>query len=167
MAALSVRVSRGRHLRRRQLHRGHRRGRLRRLKRWTDARADTSANGGIGDTGAAPTAVTGTNATETINEASHGFADGSGPHLIGGTAVPAGLDANRPYFLNVTGAGTYTLSHSRFEAAAGNGAVAFTDDGTSVTREVAANTDAFFAYLKAGKHPAEIQAATDIDNLVF
>jgi hypothetical protein len=166
MAALGVRVPRARYLRRRHAERGHRRGRLRRLNRWCDARADTSANGGIGDTAAAPAAVTATNATETINHGSHGFDDGSGPHLIAASVMPVGLDPLRPYFLNVTGAGTYTLARDHFHALGGaGGPEPFTTDGTTVTSEVGANSWCFFAYLKSRVHPLVIQAATDIDDI--
>lgn len=166
MAALSVRVSRARYLRRRAAERGLNRGRLRRMRRWCDARAADAVDGGIGDTGT-PVAVTADNATDTFTEAAHGFNDGAGGMIIGGTAVPAGLDGERPYFMIATTAGTFQLARSRPEALQQRSAEPFTDDGTAVTREPGANYWSFFALMQAGKHPLEIQAATDIDSLIF
>ena len=167
MAALAVRVSRARRLRRRKDSRGHLRGRLRRLNRWLDARADSAANGGIGDTGAAPVAVLPANATELIAEAAHGFADGAGPMLLPSGTIPTGLDPTLPYFLDVNGAGDYFVVRDRFESQRQLSHELFSDDGVTVTRIPGNNSRSFFAMLKARLHPAVIQAATDLDNLIF
>ena len=167
MAALTVRVSRARYLRRRNAARGFTRGRLRRLIRWCDARADTAANGGIGDTGAAPVAVTADNLTELIAEVAHGFADGAGPMLFPSGTIPDGLDPDTPYFLWINTAGDYFLVRDRFQALAQQSAETFTTDGVAVTRVPGANAECFFAFLKAGTPPAVIQDATDIDNLIY
>lgn len=167
MAALTVRVSRGRRVRRRKAERGFLRGRLRRMVRWCDFRAGDAANGGIGDTGAAPVAVTADNSTELIAEASHGFADGAGPMLLPSGTIPTGLSVDKPYFLNVNGAGDYFVVRDRFESLREQSDEVFSDDGVSVTRVPGANSECFFAFLKARVHPAVIQASTDIDTLIF
>ncbi len=167
MAALTVRVSRGRRVRRRKVERGFNRNRLRRLVRWCDFRAGDAVDGGIGDTGAAPVAVTADNTTELIAEAAHGFADGAGPMLLPSATIPTGLDPDKPYFLDVNTAGDYFVVRDRFESLREQSHEPFSDNGVSVTRAPGANSECFFAFLKARVHPAVIQAATDIDNLIF
>lgn len=139
---------------------------VRRFLSWLAGRADTAANGGIGDTGAAVT-FTAANATNQLTSTAHGLATGAGPFLLSnsGGALPAGLSDTQLYWASVDDVNTLKLATSRGKAINGI-AVSFSDDGTGThSYFLAASSEALIEWMRQGKKPETIDALTDIDNL--
>jgi hypothetical protein len=140
------------------------------MARWCEFRAGDAVDGGIGDTASAPVAVTPANATNLIAEAAHGFGDGAGPMLLPSGTIPAGLEPDVPYFLHVEGdAGNYGVLPTRKNTLQGiaGSRMEFTTDGAAVTRSEGNNARSFFEYVKAGRKPATVQAATDVSDILY
>lgn len=153
-----TKMARTRHLR----HRGLDRTRYGdTLPNWLSERATSLAA-----TGAA-TAITFTNATNTVNAVAHGIADLDGPLLLGtDTALPAELSATARYWLIPVDANSFQLAASRDLAAKGV-AVEFSDDGTgnhTIARAAETSADVF-DWNHQGAKPETINALDDIDNL--
>ncbi len=160
--ALSVRTSRARHVRHRSfdgVNRGGGRPRLERLSAWLDARS-TALTG----TGTATDVDTVDFANDELDIAAHPFATGDVVQLTTTTTLPTGLDLLTDYLSEVVSAGTIALNLTNWNLVIGSNA-GFTDVGTgthTVTPATAANS--FLLWLLR-KKPAQIQAATDIDDL--
>lgn len=167
----AVNTSKRRRMRRTREVRGSRRGRLRRLNAWLDARALPAASGGIGDTAAAGASVTPVPASNTITETTHGLSSGGGPYLITGGTQPTGIDPNRPYFLDVKDADSYGIvgdgPRGRANAILAVSNKQFSTVGATVIRTQGTTRRSFFALVQAGRRPATVQAATDIADIIF
>lgn len=163
---IPVRIPRRRRIRHAELD-GTTRGtsalkRLARLFTWTDDRADALSGTGAGQT------FTADNATNTITATAHGFADGDGPFEVSnaGGALPAGLAAGTRYWVSAPTVNTLQLHSSRRLALANASPVEFTDDGTGTQTITPSETPKAIEDHLRRRGPAEVQAATDIDDLV-
>lgn len=138
------------------------RGRARVLKDFLNARADTAASGGIGDT-AATVNFTANNANEQLTAAGHGLTEGQGPIVLSSSGtLPAGLTDTDLYWVHVVDANTITLRASRDSTTD----VDFTTNGSGThSFEFAATVPALQEYLKQGINSHQIQGLTDIDDV--
>ncbi len=168
--ASAIRTARTRHLRHRALD-GLVRGspgvpRLRHVDGWLAARADTAANGGIGDT-AATIAITGVaTGADTLTATAHGIAAAAGPYEFTGGDLPNGLDTTSSYWLGVVDVNTLSV-HTRFEDAVNDANRVDLLDAGSGTRATAkaSSKTGLTNLMRMGVRPATIQGATDLDAL--
>lgn len=163
---IPVRISRRRRVRHAELN-GTVRGsagikRLKRLFAWTSDRAST-----LSGTGSAQT-FTADAGTDVITITAHGFADGDGPFEVSnaGGALPAGLVEGTRYWVSETGVNTLQLHLSRKEALQSLNPVNFTDNGTGTQTLTPSETDKAMEDHLRRYGPAQVQAATDVDDLV-
>ena len=143
------------------------RRRLRHLNNFLTARADTAANGGIGDT-AAQVAFTADNTTNILTSSGHGLSTGQGPFILSnsGGALPAGLSAGVPYWVEVIDANTFYLHTSRKNVTDAAARVEFTDDGTGTQNyEFGADLDSMQDYLLHPVSTHQLATLTDIDDV--
>ena len=143
-----------------------RHGRLSRLSRsatlttWLSGRVTV-----LTGTGATKTVSSADNATDRLTSTAHGLVTGEGPLGLAtlGT-LPAGLTTSADYWAIRVDANTIQLASSLHAASSGK-AVNFTDDGTGTfTVARAAETSSNVReWVRAGRRPEQIHAATDID----
>jgi hypothetical protein len=113
-------------------------------------------------------AVSFDNTNNQVSLAGHGFESGDGEFFFenSGGALPAELDGETGYWVNVVDEDTFTLHTSQSDAVAGDNVVSFTDDGTGDSSIlIPAGMREIYLALKSGKTAEQIRAADSLDNL--
>lgn len=146
------------------------RKRRRRVRNFLNARSDTAANGGIGDTGTVENMDSVDPGTDIITKASHGLSTGQGPFILTTTGtLPGGLELDTYYWVEVIDANTFYLHLYRGGSTEAGARVDFTDAGSGThSYQLAGDGDflAFLDYMKQGVGTPAIQDMLSLDQVL-